>query len=123
MCASNSSLLLLPFSSGVPCGGCSCAISMSSAALLQLQPGDLASGRPYAERDERDAPWHDKAALAVWHGVLWPALRPLRGESRQRRSFVAQVEAHAAAAAKLDNAGIRQRTTALRHQLRAQGFA
>ena len=96
---------------------------MSSAALLQLQPGDLAPGRPYAERDERDAPWHDKAALALWHGALWPALRPLRGESRRRRSFVAQVESGAAAAAALDDAGLRLRAAALRHELRTQGFA
>ena len=96
---------------------------MSSAALLRLQPGDLAPGRPYAERDEREAAWHDKAALALWHGVMWPALRPLRGEGRRRRNFVARVETHAAAAAALDNAGLRQRAGALRHRLRAMGFA
>ncbi len=95
---------------------------MSSAALLRLQPGDLAPGRPYAERDEREAPWHDRAALALWHGLFWPALRPLRAEGRQRRAFIARVESHAAAAAALGDVGLRQRAAALRHRLRASGF-
>jgi len=95
---------------------------MSSSALLQLQPGDLAPGRPYVERDEREPPWLDKAALALWHGALWPALRPLRAEARRRRSFVAEVHAHQAGLAALDNAGLRLRMAGLRRRLRAEGF-
>ena len=96
---------------------------MSSAALLQLRPGDLAPGRPYVERDERDPPWLDKAALALWHGALWPALRPLRGEARQRKAFVAAVHAHKDELASLDNASLRLRMVTLRRRLRAEGFA
>jgi len=96
---------------------------MSSSALLRLRPGDLAPGRPYAERDEREEPWHDRAALTLWHGVLWPALRPLRAEARRRRQFVALVDTHAEAVAALDDVGLRQRAATLRHRLRAEGFA
>ena len=96
---------------------------MSRLTLLQLQPSELAPGRPYVERDEGEAPWYDRAALALWHGVLRPALRPLRGEAQQRRTFVARVDAHAQAAAALDDDGLRRRAAALRQCLRADGFA
>ena len=96
---------------------------MSNAALLGLQPGELAPGRPYAERDERDPPWHDKAALALWHGVIAPALRPLRGRAAQASAFVTRVASHRAAAAALGDDGLRRRMQALRHPLRTQGFA
>ena len=95
---------------------------MSSAALMHLRPGDLAPGRPYAERDEREPPWHDRAALALWHGVLWPALQPFRAERWRRRSFVARVHAFRTELAGLDDAALRQRANALRPVLRAQGF-
>ncbi len=96
---------------------------MSSAKALGLRPGDLASGRPYVERDEREAPWLDRTARSLWHGVLWPALRPLRGEARQRRLFTARVLSYAQALAALDDAALRARAQALRHPLRARGFA
>ncbi len=96
---------------------------MSSTALLQVRPTDLAPGRPYVERDEREAPWHDQAVLALWYGVLWPALRPLRGEAWQRRAFAARVETHARDVAALDDAQLRQRALTLRHGLRSGGFA
>ncbi len=96
---------------------------MSNATLFRLQHGDLAPGRPYVERDERDPPMHDRIAVALWHGWLWPALRPLRGEAWRRRAFVARVERHDAALRALDDSGLRQRAGAVRHALRAQGFA
>ncbi len=96
---------------------------MSSATLLRLAPGDLAVGRPYVERDESEPPWLDRAALSVWHGVLWPALRPLRGEARRRRAFVARVGSHRAALAELDDEGLRRRAQEMRRRLRAGGFA
>ena len=96
---------------------------INSSTLLRLQPGELAPGRPYVERNEGEAPWHDRAALALWHGMLWPALRPLRGEAHQRRAFVARVDAHAQAAAAFDDDGLRRRAAALRQCLRADGFA
>ena len=95
---------------------------MSNARALGLQPGDLAPGRPYVERDEREPPWLDRVAAGLWHGLLWPALRPLRGEARQRRAFVARVHAHGDAMAALDNAALRARAGALRHPLRVRGF-
>ena len=37
---------------------------------LQFSTADLAPGRPYVERDEREPPWHDRSALWLWHGVM-----------------------------------------------------
>jgi len=96
---------------------------MSSTALLGMQPADLALGRPYAERDEHEPPWHDAAALTLWHSLVWPALRPLRGEARRQRAFAARVDAFDCAVRALDDDGLRRRAIALRHTLRAHGFA
>jgi len=95
---------------------------MSSAALRRLQPGALAPDRPYVERDEHEPSWPDRAVLALWHGLLRPALRPLRGEALRRRAFLRTVERHAGAVAALDDAGLRRRATALRPALQAQGL-
>ena len=71
---------------GARCGGCSCATSMSErGACCGLAPRDLAPGRPYAERDEREPPWHDELALALWHGVALPLWRACGG-GRARRA-------------------------------------
>lgn len=88
-----------------------------------MLPGDLALGRPYAEREEREPPWHDQATLTLWHSLVWPALRPLRAEGRRRRAFVARVDAFSQAVRALDDTGLRRRSLALRHALRAEGFA
>jgi preprotein translocase subunit SecA len=95
----------------------------TSASLLRLLPGDLALGRPYAEREEREPPWYDDFTLTLWHGVLWPALRPLRAEGRRQRAFVARVDGFAQAVAALDDDGLRARARALRQALRAGGLA
>ena len=96
---------------------------MSDAALLGLRTDDLAPGRPYVERDEVQAPWHDRVTLALWHGVLRPALQPLWSERRQRDDFVAQVDQHADALAALDDAALRRHAAGLGRRLRARGFA
>ncbi len=96
---------------------------MSSASLLRMLPGDLALGRPYAEREEREPPWYDAFTVTMWHSVVWPALRPLRAEGVRQRAFVARVDGFAQAVQALDDNGLRRRAFALRHALRADGFA
>jgi preprotein translocase subunit SecA len=96
---------------------------MSSASLLRILPGDLALGRPYAEREERESPWYDEFTLTLWHSVVWPALRPLRVEGLRRRAFVARVDGFSKSVQVLDDDGLRRRALALRHALRADGFA
>ena len=95
---------------------------MSSAALLRVHGAALAPGRPYAEREEHEEPWQDRSARALWHGALWPLLRPLGVEAQQRRAFVARVDVHTARLAALDEPGLRACIAPVRHRLRADGF-
>ena len=95
---------------------------MSEALLLRLDPGDLASGRPYVERDERPPAWHDELALGLWHGVARPAWRQFSGHSAGARRVVALTRSHEAEMAALDYTGLRTRAAALRHALRRSHF-
>ncbi len=96
---------------------------MSTATLLQLVPGDIAPGRPYVEREEREPPWHDKLALGLWHGGAMPLLQRLRWRERRGPAFVAMVERHAAAFAAADDDALRAEGRRCRIELRRQGFA
>ncbi len=96
---------------------------MSSAALLRLAAGDVAPGRPYAERGDAEPPWHDRIALGLWHGVVRPLLRLPGLERRRALRLVARVDALAQATAALDDAQLRALAQRLRVALRRDGFA
>ena len=96
---------------------------MSSAALLRLAAGDVAPGRPYAERGDAEPPWHDRIALGLWHGVVRPLLRLPGLERRRALRLVASVDALAQATATLDDAQLRASAQRLRATLRRDGFA
>jgi preprotein translocase subunit SecA len=96
---------------------------MSETALLRLPPRALASGRPYVERDERAAPWHDELALWLWYGVAWPAWRRLGGGAATARRVVALTRAAGPALTALDDDALRARAHQLRVALRRTGFA
>ncbi len=95
---------------------------MSEALLLRLSPRDLASGRPYAERDERPPAWHDEFALGLWHGAVRPLWRRLGGRAGGARHVVALTNGFEAEMATLDDAGLRSLAADLRHALRRSHF-
>jgi preprotein translocase subunit SecA len=96
---------------------------MSTATLLRLSRGDLAHGRPYLERDERESPWHDRLAVSVWHGAAVPLLSVLQpARLRRARAFVARVDAQGPALTSLSDTEVRERARALRVELRRDGF-
>ena len=95
---------------------------MSEALLLRLSPRDLASGRPYAERDERSPAWHDELALGLWHGAVRPTWRRVGGHAASAQRVVALTRRFEAEMAALDDAQLRLRAAALRHGLRRSGF-
>jgi len=96
---------------------------MSSALLLNVAQGDLAAGRPYPEREEREPPWHDRLAMWLWHAAVVPLTAPLKSARAQdARAFVALVESHAAELARADDAQLRAHAHALRADLRRLGF-
>ena len=88
--------------------------------LLQLRPGDIAAGRPYPERAEREPPWHDQVALRLWRGATVPLRH--RGRERAGRAFVVRVDRHTAEFAAATDACLRDEARALRDALRRQGF-
>jgi len=95
---------------------------MSSATLLGVLPGDIASGRPYVERDEDEPAWLDRVAISAWHGAVLPLLRASFFERLRARRFVARVDRLASEMAALDDAGLRAEARALRIVLRRDGF-
>jgi preprotein translocase subunit SecA len=99
---------------------------MSSAAygaLVHVLPAELACGRPYVERDEREPQWHDRFASAVWHTAGAPVWRMAGARERRAQAVAARVQAQAAEIAELDDAALREQALALRASLRRQGFA
>ena len=96
---------------------------MSSTAVLELRPGDIAPGRPYVERDEREPPWHDRLAVGLWYGAVIPLVRATGTRQRRARTLVAGVNAFTAEIASLDDAQLRAQARALRPVLRRDGFA
>jgi preprotein translocase subunit SecA len=90
---------------------------------LHVAAGELATGRPYPERDEREPPWHDRLASWLWHGAVVPLAAPLQGaRGREARAFVARVSSHAAEFAAADDAQLRSHARTLRADLRRLGF-
>ena len=89
---------------------------------LGLSSEDLAHGRPYIERDEKEPPAHDKLALWVWHAVLAP-LRAHSGQPlRVARRLCRLVQALGDDMAALEDSALRLRFRALGPVLRRQGF-
>jgi preprotein translocase subunit SecA len=96
---------------------------MSSTSLLQLTPGDLATGRPYPERDEREPAWHDRLASGLWHGVVAPMVAPLGGQrAGSARAFVNRVNSHGAEFAAASDEALRAHARELRGELRRLGL-
>jgi preprotein translocase subunit SecA len=95
---------------------------VSSATLLAIGPQGLAPGRPYAERDEHETPWHDRLALGLWHGAAMPLVGATGLRQRHARKLVAQVDALAGEVAALDDDGLRAEAQRLRTRLRRDGF-
>jgi preprotein translocase subunit SecA len=95
---------------------------MSELAMLGLASRALASGRPYAEREEHAPPWHDELALWLWHGLARPAWRAVGGDARGAAAVVALTRAAAEGLAALDDAALRERARTLRAEMRRTGF-
>ena len=96
---------------------------MAGVTALRLRTAEIATGRPYLERDEREPPWYDQAALTLWHGVLRPLAQRAGFERRAARTFVAQVDRHGAEFTGVGDADLQREARRLRAELRHRGFA
>lgn len=95
---------------------------MSETALLRLAPRELASGRPYVEREEKAPPWQDELALWLWYGIALPLWRAAGGGASAARRVVAMACACEPEMAALDDAALRQQAQRLRLDMRRSGF-
>jgi preprotein translocase subunit SecA len=95
---------------------------MSETALLRLAPRELASGRPYVEREEKAPPWHDELALGLWYGLAVPLWRGSGIAAVAPRRVVAAARACEGEMAALDDAALRRQAQALRVAMRRSGF-
>jgi preprotein translocase subunit SecA len=96
---------------------------MSSTRLLRLEARDIATGRPYVERDDPEPPLHDRIATGVWRTAVMPLLRGSGLQQRRARALVARVYALGAEASACDDAQLRAQARQLRAVLRREGFA
>jgi len=95
---------------------------MSETALLRLAPRELASGRPYVEREEKAPPWYDELALWLWYGVALPLWRGAGAGAVSAQRVVSMARACEAEMAALDDAALRRQAQALRLAMRRSGF-
>ena len=94
---------------------------MSRAALLTWA-GELASGRPYAERLEREPAWHDRLAEFLIGAAVKPTRDALRNPARALARIVEHTERHAAALRGAADAELAERARLMRGRLRREGF-
>ncbi len=93
---------------------------MSRATILGA-PGELASGRPYAERADREPGWHDRLAQSLI-GAAKPAWDRLRSPARGLERIVAHVERHDQAMRAADDSALAMRARTMGARLRREGF-
>ena len=95
---------------------------MSRASLL-LDATQLAAARPYAERSEEQAGWHDRLAEFLLAAGVRPLWARLRDPARALRGIVAAVAAHEQRMRAADDAALAEMAARLRARFRREGFA
>jgi preprotein translocase subunit SecA len=95
---------------------------MSRSAILNWA-GELANGRPYAERSEREPGWHDRAAEFLLGSALKPARDLLRNPARALTRIVEHAATHEAAMRAASDVELGALARRMRGQLRRGGFA
>jgi preprotein translocase subunit SecA len=94
-----------------------------SKGIMITEKGELADGRPYAERSEREPGFHDKAAEFLLGHTVRPARRVLFNSARSLASVVQLVQRHEAALARASDADLAALARGMRGRLRKEGFA
>ena len=94
---------------------------MSRAGILRS--GELASGRPYAERSEREPGWHDKAAEFLVTNTYVPVRDRLRDPKRTMTRVAELAASHDRRLRCASDAELKGLALSLRARFRQQGFA
>jgi len=94
-----------------------------SKGIMITGAGELADGRPYAERSEREPGLHDKAAEFLLGCTIRPARRVLLNSARGLASIVPLVKQHELTFARTSDADLATLARGMRARLRKEGFA
>src|SRR4051812_42833960 len=94
-----------------------------SKGIMITEAGELADGRPYAERSEREPGIHDKAATFLLGCTIQPARRALLNSARGLMSIVSLVSQHEPAFTRASDADLAARARDIGGRLRKEGFA
>jgi preprotein translocase subunit SecA len=94
-----------------------------SKGIMITEAGELADGRPYAERSEREPGLHDKAAEFLLGCTVRPARQALFNSARGLASIVPLVRQHELSLAQASDAELAARARGMRGRLRKAGFA
>ena len=89
---------------------------------LHLPARELAHGRPYAERDEHEPAWHDRAALWLWHGTLAPLVSRSGRSMAVARRLCDRAQRLGPELSALDDQTLKTRFRSLGPALRRSGF-
>jgi preprotein translocase subunit SecA len=84
--------------------------------------GELAPGRPYAERSEREPGFHDRTAEFLLATALRPTRDRLRDPARALQRILKQVERHEPALRRAADGDLATLARGIRARLRRQGF-
>src|SRR4051812_17549281 len=84
---------------------------------------DLATGRPYPERLERDPGWHDRTAEFLLARAVKPLRDRLRRPSDRLKENLSLIEAHAATFRTATDVDLAAIARGMRGPLRREGFA
>ena len=95
---------------------------MSRAAWISAA-AELAAGRPYAERSEAEAAWHDKLAKFLVRAAVEPMRNALRNPARSLRWIVDETERHDREMRVATDAELLSLSREMQIRLRREGFA
>ena len=90
---------------------------------MELDHRDLAVGRPYPERADREPAVHDRVAEYLAKGLIQRPFRRLRDPVRALMPIVEYAAAHESALRMLSDEELRLQASAIRAKLRNSGFA
>ncbi|QOZ46537.1 hypothetical protein XH89_26010 [Bradyrhizobium sp. CCBAU 53340] len=94
-----------------------------SRGIMITEAGELADGRPYAERSEREPSFHDKAAEFLLGCTVRPARQILFNSARGLASIVPLVRQYESTLARTPDADLVARAGRMRGRLRKEGFS
>lgn len=94
---------------------------MSRDAIFK-EAGELALGRPYPERSEREPGWHDRTAEFLIERALKPVRNRIRSPASSLKRILQFVEPHDRLLRTVSDADLQARGESLRRRLRREGF-